>query len=342
MLSRRARPTLRTLREDLTNGWESPYPPRQLSIGNYEELHPLADLPHPIITKAAASFPEEAADDNYVGRIQSCSSLTLLEVKAGQWRGGVWIDDAGTCWLLIAGLAKGDHEDHDDFYERIARIEADGPGIAALRPTDEDIRLHKREAVSAAMQQWDLDTQVTLTEQLHSVQDGGTTRAVIRHPLADRLPPSEQTFAEVRLTMTPVRDDDYEADEIDLEILTSSRWAGSGLEWQFILRALSVLNPPEQSWDRVGNTFSTIAEPGDYVHRVRELDQLNAQQELAQSQPGQHAHYTHRRGLTESTYNGSAVRALCGVVFVPMQDHVDMPSCPTCQQRYQQLGAVHA
>ncbi|WP_024874887.1 DUF3039 domain-containing protein [Saccharomonospora piscinae] len=334
MLSRRARPTLRTLQDDLTDGWESPHPQRALAKGEFENLHPLADLPHPMIAKATAAFPDNPADDNHAGRIVSCTSLPLLEVKAGQWRGGVWIDAKGTCWLLIAGRAKGNHEDRDDFYQRIVRIESDGPGLASMRPGEEDIRLHKREAASAALQQWELDVQSQLTEQLRRVQAGGTTRATIRRPL------SEQSLTEIQLTVTTCRDDGYEADEVVLEIATASRWVGSELEWQFINRALSVLNPPEQQWGRYGNTFDTVAEAGAFIHRVEELDQLNAEQTLAISQPGQHAHYTHRKGLTESSLNGKAVRALCGVFFVPYQDHADMPECLLCQQRFKEIDRV--
>ena len=55
--------------------------------------------------------------DTFVGPVVSAQSLEPLEIKIGQWRGGVWLDPGGACWLLIAGLAKGDHEDWDDFYK---------------------------------------------------------------------------------------------------------------------------------------------------------------------------------------------------------------------------------
>ncbi len=91
MHNRRARPTLRLLTEDLGTGWQSPTPRRLLADGRYDALHPLSELPHPIITKATQSFGANA-DDNFVGPITSSTNLPLMEIKTGQWRGGVWED----------------------------------------------------------------------------------------------------------------------------------------------------------------------------------------------------------------------------------------------------------
>jgi len=84
MHSRRARPTLRLIVEDLTVGWESPQPLRLLAGGTYDALHPLSELPHPIITKAAGSFGLDAANANYVGSIAGSAKLRLLEIKIAQ------------------------------------------------------------------------------------------------------------------------------------------------------------------------------------------------------------------------------------------------------------------
>src|SRR6185437_7451713 len=105
---RRARPTLRLIQEDLTAGWESPQPRRLLVEGIPDALHPLSELPHPIVTKAMESFGPEAANDNHVGPIAASTQLRLMEVKTGQWRGGVWKDPGtGVHWLVVAGLARG-------------------------------------------------------------------------------------------------------------------------------------------------------------------------------------------------------------------------------------------
>lgn len=71
--SRRARPTLRVLREDLTTGWHSALPRRKLADGFLADLHPLSELSHPIVEKALASFGNNSADDNFVGPIFSAT-----------------------------------------------------------------------------------------------------------------------------------------------------------------------------------------------------------------------------------------------------------------------------
>jgi hypothetical protein len=75
MHSRRARPTLRLIEEDLTVGWESPKPLRLFADGNPDALHPLSELPHPIIAKAMESLGPDAATDNYVGLIAASTHV---------------------------------------------------------------------------------------------------------------------------------------------------------------------------------------------------------------------------------------------------------------------------
>ena len=84
MQLRRARPTIRLLRDDLSSDWESPHPKRCLQTDDLTPLHPLSELPHPILAKAVSSFRDDPADDNYVGPIASSTNLPLLEIKAGQ------------------------------------------------------------------------------------------------------------------------------------------------------------------------------------------------------------------------------------------------------------------
>lgn len=138
--------------------------------------------------------------------------------------------------------------------------------------------------------------------------------------------------------MTPVREPGYEADEIELEVIPArSSYAGSDLLWQLTIRVLISLSPPEQGWDRYKDNYTNIAEPGTWTTRVAELEKLTADRELAESEPGQHSHYTHRQHLAGRTIEGRAVRALCGAFFVPMQDHESLPRCPTCEKQFDEL-----
>lgn len=303
-----------------------------MAEGSYDELHPLSELPHPLIAKATASFGGDGADDNYVGPIASSTTLRLLEIKIGQWRGGVWEDPSTDVrWLVVAGLAKGDHEDHDDFYQRVQRENENGDPNQWL-PIIEDERLLKRETAARLLTEWELGVQDQLLEALRAVQTGGSIRFEVRHPR-----PDEGLLATVTLDIVAVREPEYEADEIDVEISPAASFASSHLTWQLTVRTLISLHPPEQDWYRVRDTYSNIAEPGAWSTRVTELETLAESRELAVSEPGSHSHYAHREHLAGSTIEGRAVRALCGIFFVPTQDHDSLQVCPDCAHRYSAL-----
>ncbi|WP_129788295.1 DUF3039 domain-containing protein [Promicromonospora panici] len=322
------------LSEDLTSGWSSPLPARALAEGDLGQLHPLSELPHPIITKAATSFAHDADSDNFVGTIASCTRLRLLEIKAGQWRGGVWQDsETNVNWLVVAGLAKGEHQDHDDFYVRVKKAN-DAEGTDRWLPTEADWRLLRQETAARMITEWELVLQSQMLEALRVVHDGGATSGVIRHPRHEKAP-----IAQFALSVARIRDDGYEADEIELELSPESAFAGSNLLWQATIRVLISLNPPEQGWDRDRNSFMTIAEPDTFTARIGQLERLVGENELGESVPGTHSHYAHRQHLAGHTIEGKAVRALCGVFFVPTQDHEGLGICSTCEQRYVEIPA---
>ena len=334
MHSRRARPTLRVLRDDLTSGWASPFPRRVLADGQLMQLHPLSELDHPLILKAAESIGTDPSEDSDEGRIRGSTLLHLREIKISQWRGGVWCDSkTGVNWLVVAGLAKNNHKAFDDFYVEIERAEAAGSTSDWL-PSNEDLRLLKQETSARLLTEWELSVQRAILGKLRTVAGGGSARLVVSHPLA-----AKGILAELTIEVTPVRDSDYEADEIQLTVETEAQFKGSDLEWQLTLRALISLSPPEQGWDRLESEFTNIAEPGAWQRRVQLLETITASGELAQSQPGQQAHYTHTKHLAGSTIEGTGVRALCGAFFVPRQDHESLPSCPQCTEQLDKIPA---
>ena len=190
----------------------------------------------------------------------------------------------------------------------------------------------KQETAARIRTEWELQTQRLVLDALRVIHAGGTRRIEITHPVSGK-----GTFAHIDLTVAAVREDGYEADEVDLEIVPDDRYAGTALLWQLTVRVLISINPPEQGWDRFDNTYSNIGEPGAWTTRVDELDALVAANELAVPEPGSTSHYTHRQHLAGRTINGDAVRALCGAYFVPTQDHGSMPECPTCAARLAEL-----
>jgi len=319
--NRRARPTLRLL-HDLSDGWQDPAPQRAVSEGRHSDLHPLSELPHPLIAKAAAWFGSD--QDGYCERIRSVERLVLWELKTGQWRGAVWDDpDTGVRWLCAAGLAKGDHKDRDDFYEALGRM--DNADVDALKPTAEDIRLLKRETSVAALTAWELDIQSQVHACLTNVLNQGEQRLTIRHPIRDA------HFADVTITVTAYSETDYDVEDCVVEIDLVDAAKGSALGWHLTLRVLISVNPPVQSWDATDTMYSTISEPGELARQADDLAAYIERDELRAEQPGSTSHYTHGRHLAGCYINGTAVRALCGVIFVPTQDQERFEHCPACQ-----------
>lgn len=199
-------------------------------------------------------------------------------------------------------------------------------------PSDADVRLLKQETAARLRTEWELETQNAVLEALRSVHSGGHYRTQILHPV-----PGVGHLAEVSIAVETVREDDYRADEITVEITPQPRFAASGLLWQMTIRVLISLEPPEQGWDRLGDTYSNIAAPGTWEKRRAALAALVNAGDLAVSEPGSMSHYTHREHLAGKTIDGEAVRALCGPFFVPRQDHHALPVCPKCAQRYAEL-----
>lgn len=265
-----------------------------------------------------------------MGLIASSTQLLLYEIKVGQWRGGVWRDPkTGVHWLVVAGLAKGNHDDRDDFYEIVARA-SDTGGWGAWSPTPEDERLLKRETAAKSLTNWELQVQRKVWEALTVVEEGGSIRFDVDHPSA-----AQGRLAKIDLRIVPVREHDYEADEVVAEILPDDR--GSQLLWPLATRLLTSLHPPQHDWDRFGDTYSNIAEPGAWRERTGKLAALVSLGELAESEPGRHSHYAHRQHIAQYTIEGLALRAACGVFFVPTQDHEGLPICPECSEQIQAL-----
>lgn len=351
--SRRTRPTVRVIRDDLHDGWESPHPQRLIRDGKLTELHPLSELPHPRILKATEAIGDDSALDNYEGKIRASQNYSLLKIKAGQWRGAVWLDpDANVHWLIAAGLAKGSHEDHDDFYFRVEQAVTSG-AVEAWLPKNEDKRLLKQETAGRLLTEWDLEIQRRVLQILENIRPGTPRTIEIPHPLNDA-----ETYAVIELEISSFQEPGYTFDEAVVSIdfgsgrynakkqskddgsIGSSLQPGGHLEWQLTLRLLISLHPPEQDWERFQDEFSTYAETGYWQKRGQVLRDLVDRGELAESKPGVHKHYAHRAHIAGSLIEGTGIRAMCGVFFVARQDYASLPLCPECHDRFEKLPAL--
>lgn len=306
---------------------------RALETGEIATIQPLSALLHPILQKASDSFGDDPAQDTYVGPIASVSSEVLLEIKHGQWRAGVWID-GDACWVITAGLAKGDHKDRDDFYKRLKRLE-ESKGIASLLPDVRDRALLKSERAQAVVSAWQLQNQKRIIRAMTSVVNGGTCAFSIEAPIPGAS--AQQIFASVDLTVTISDEPDYICEDVVVEINVADRWKNSSLVWPFTIQLLAAISPPQQGWDGAGGIFSNLLEIGSLSKQLEALQDLTSRREVVATVAGRTAHYAHRRNLAEKSVEGRAARALCGAYFVPTQDVEGLDICPACAAVHKEI-----
>lgn len=322
---RRARPTLRMLQDDLVDGWDDPACQRQIAAANWDALHPLTELAHPVIAKATELYGSDPDNDPAPQPIASASDPRLLKFRFGQWRAAIWSDPAtGVRWLCAAGLAKGGHRDRDDFYEQIADRVHRGHSNDLL-PTDHDRTLLRRETAAWLLTEWELRIQSDVADCLVTLADTSVASFQITHPTRN----TDLAFVTVTLTV-----DAPDMEEFQVDIDWQSNQQGSHLGITTVRRVLTSIAPLAQQWDRYRWSYSQIAEYGHHAGRATELQHASASQELLAHDPGSVSHYVHTPHIARSSVEGQAVRALCGVFFVITQDHGGLDVCPDCQAQY--------
>jgi len=300
-------------------------------VDGLDPFSPLSDLRHPIIRKAAESFGAEQVDDLHEGAIRSSTDFSLLEIRRGQWRGAVWVDQDDWPWLVAAGLAKGGHDDRDDFYEVVKRAN-DARVIGDWLPTEEDRQQLKRERVAALIPDWELEIQRRTLAALESIATGGGIELILPHPQD-----AAEVFGSATITIEQHADTDYAREDLHVEFRLADHFRASDLGWIATIRVLISISPPEISWDRVGETFSTVDDIGHASARADELRAITDRRELASSSTNDRAHYAHRRNLADAAIDGVAVRSMCGVYFVQTRDWETLERCEACETRWTSL-----
>jgi len=249
-----------------------------------------------------------------------------MEVRTSQWRAGVWLDSEGVQWVVIAGLAKGGHRDHEDFYQRLERQCDTERGRKALLPTDEDARLLKRETAARVLTDWELAVQALAVDLLAGALHHGCHRVVVPHP-TKTIP-----LAEVELEF--ITGDGIE--EFVLSFINNTR-QGTHLAYVMERRLLISIAPPEQEWDLAGGIYSAMEESGHCARQIERLRDASRERRLLDSDRGHVAHRVHRRHIGDASVDGRAVRSLCGVYFVPLTDPDALPECEECTWRCTQF-----
>ncbi|MFC6697034.1 DUF3039 domain-containing protein [Nocardioides daphniae] len=318
------RPTLRCLKDDLPNDWESASDNAAAQQSRVDK--PLPELGHPIIRKAAADFPAERAVVQPAREsISGLSDPVWWKVKiGGRWRGAVWEDpETGQGWLCAAGYRR--EREASDFYKGfMAAVAAKGPDI--FLPTDEDRALLKRELQTHTLDEWSLSLQeLVRSAALTHWESFGEAQIDVMHPIA-----TEKEIALVTVTV----DRETIDDEVLLEILISIECVDYAhlplVQWAELV-ALSAVDRREQRWRSLPiagvPTHSQVLEGMDVDAVAYSMSQeaIPGLFEL-----GDTAHFAHTGRLVESIIEGEGVKSLCGAFFVPRQDHQDLPKCPHC------------
>ncbi|SER94460.1 DUF3039 domain-containing protein [Corynebacterium cystitidis] len=332
---KRARPTLRLLREDLGET-------RFTYLADRCEEDPalfygLSELDHPILIKAAECFTGEPGQDRHEGTIKSATQYTLFEIKSSQWRGGVWKDESGTAWVISVGLAKGGHRDYDDFYKRIERDHQSPETAAVILPNDTDRKLLLAEKANAVYLDWKLDIQRLVLAGLLSALDGHPSPQAVRLP--DGEYPKVPSYEREVLTFRIEVDETSPLDEISIRFKLQPRWSSSKLGWQLQVFVLNAIYPPLYRWDALPNSlFYCCEEEGFWRNQARELSDSIDKKEVRLLAEDPHAHYLHKVDIEDSAQTGEAKRALCGTYVVSHRDTDGLEPCPECAQEYARLN----
>jgi hypothetical protein len=228
--------------------------------------------------------------------------------------------------VVAAGLAKGGHEDHEDFYEQLKRQCGTKTGREALLPTAEDLRLLRRETVAKILTDWERLVQELARRLLEEAMHNGRSRLAVPHPTE----PAPLTTVDLEFSA----DDDIE--EFVLSFIDHTQ-RGSQLAYLLERRLLTSIAPPQQDWDVAGGIYSAMEAPGHGNRQVARLQEAVKNSQLLESVPGEVAHRAHRLHIGDAAVQGTAVRALCGVFFVPRTDPTDLPYCEEYSRRYAQL-----
>ncbi|WP_409475122.1 hypothetical protein [Streptomyces sp. HC307] len=191
-----ARPTLRTLREDL----KLPLPTAR---------QPLDEIDHPILAKARDQFAE---DETGHERIRSIDTEVLFKVKVQRWRGAVWTEQ-DLPWLVAAGQRE--DGSGDDFY---AALEADAkaararynsehsrplPGktyVGHLLPTQDDYDRYQLEAGTRLVRRLASVIKDLTRGSLHDGHEHAADFPTFRLGILVRADDGHETYAAVRIT----------------------------------------------------------------------------------------------------------------------------------------------
>lgn len=319
-----ARPTLRCLRQDLTEDWNDTQ--QRGALNDVPIALPSFDqLDHPVVRHAAGVFNGKPDTDAQREGITGLTNPMWLKLKTGRWRGAIWEDEDGQAWLCAAGLRR--EREATDFYAYFMGA-VTGGGPDQFLPTDEDRRRLRAEQAEAAVADWERGLHQAACDALVAAKEAGTGSFVV-----PGVGEGSADLSTVEIEVVIIDDDDDGGEGVAEVVVSFARtdWSHVDLAEHADLIVLLAVQPDEQSWDpssgATGPIYSLVMSPAELDALLAAVDR-DGQPGL--SNPGQTAHFAHRGHLTESVIEGKPVRGLCGKWFVPRQDHEGKPRCERC------------
>ncbi|WP_169833302.1 DUF3039 domain-containing protein [Corynebacterium phocae] len=201
--------------------------------------------------------------------------------------------------------------------------------------------LWKREKAARALSKVYLEIQRSVVEMLRSLRKGSLVASEVSAGFLIEDPRNPgQPYIKVRVELEKAVVSGG-LDDLSVEIDPVGTPPRDSLFRRIEQQVLVSLQPRQQSWDPFGEgLFYTCVGEEFLDQRIKALDQLVSDEAIENSLPGDFRHYIHKNSVFSNTVNGVASKSMCGVYFVPNQDHEKLQTCPRCMEEYQALPAV--
>lgn len=337
---RKVRPTVRVVRQLPLDMFQDASVADRLKHGDATVLQELDTFKHSILEAARASVYEGHRCQKHDSATKSAGENVFeIEEKSSGWRGAVILDRAGDPWLVYV-------DSHDAFHRRAKnRLQKSQKSI--WYPGALDYLMRKREEQATAGLRWQSEVATCFLDLLRRALEIGDVALASLPEL-----PSATTSGDAALSVELEHDrigptvDASTAHESSSMATITLRLTGAfdGLFRDMVTEVLlgllgsdHDLAVPGYLPRNQGLVFIVSMAKADLIQL---LDLQRAVVGIAEWRPlgplpHTHKHYIREKFMASALINGHAVRAVCGVWFVPTKDAVSaepLPLCPRCEE----------
>lgn len=354
-LGRIARPTFNLIKNNLANQGEIKNELRLIESGRLYDLPNLSTLNCSIVKKAADSFGADSSLDSHEGKIKCVKTLTLLEIKAGGERGAVWQDDKHRYnWLVASGRAKGEHKDHDDFYNRLGRADSGG-SIGDILPSKEDYDQLATELDRFVIHQLQVSIAEVCNQMLEETLETGSSCHHILMSVDGKDKKtgnsaghiSELTRVHLEFEESTFVDDADGCETVPLEscFVITFHHADLGAVNRNIVSELNFLAAMQIEREKLEAATTNNGDIWYFMEITREelserkdnlLSALSDDTTLDNLDPSRR-HWAPKEDITDGSVNNHPVRSLCGTYFTPITNGDKYLECEKCNELYSKL-----